>query len=169
MERGINLQEGRQVADVCQYATFSSGEEINLILELMSWLTLEHINLLCNWSLSKVGMWRAGTGCTFDILFPASPPHFSLFPPSPRDGWPGPMRTDLFFLFHDTLGEGMPKYRGLLSLLFDPLFWLQSYALGLHVVSWLVSINFKWPRRWTSVGRNLWKAAVVVVWWSVHP
>lgn len=36
MERGINLQEGRQVADVCQYATFSSGEEINLILELMS-------------------------------------------------------------------------------------------------------------------------------------
>lgn len=57
------------------------------------------------------------------------------------------MRTDLFFLFHDTLGEGMPKYRGLLSLLFDPLFWLQSYALGLHVVSWLVSINFKWPRR----------------------
>ena len=49
------------------------------------------------------------------------------------------MRTDLFFfLFHDTLGEGMPKELGLLSLLFDPLFWLQSYALGLHAVSWLV-------------------------------
>lgn len=36
MERGINLQEGHRVADVCQYATFHPGEEINLILELMS-------------------------------------------------------------------------------------------------------------------------------------
>lgn len=66
MERGINLQEGCQVADVCRYRTFNSGEEVNLILELMSWLTLEHINLLCNWSLSKVRKWRAVTP---DILF----------------------------------------------------------------------------------------------------
>lgn len=36
METGVNLQEGHQVADVCQYGAFNSGEEINLILELMS-------------------------------------------------------------------------------------------------------------------------------------
>lgn len=48
MKRGINLQERCQVADMCQYGTFNSGEEVNLILELMSRLTLKHINLLCN-------------------------------------------------------------------------------------------------------------------------